>query len=81
MTLTLIINLNDMKRIYKRVFKSKEPSSDSIHGPGPATSTSTMVTSTTDLMPSIPASDAIASAQVTTGVGVSIQLRPSDFKY
>jgi hypothetical protein len=67
--LTLIIN--DMKRIYKKVFKSKKSSLGSIHGPGPATSTSTHIT---DLMP---ASDATASAQVTAGVSVSIQLRPS----
>jgi hypothetical protein len=67
-----------MKRIYKKVFKSKKPSMGSIHGPGPATSTSTLITST-DLMPSVPAtsSDATASAQVSAGVSVSIQLRAS----
>jgi hypothetical protein len=71
-SLTLIID--DMKRIYKKVFKStgKKPSLGSIHGPGPATSTSTLITSSTDLMPSIPASDATASAQVTAGVSVSV---------
>ena len=67
-----------MKRIYKKVFKPKKPSPGSIHGPGPATSTSTLIASH-DLMPSIPASDsdAIASAQVTAGVSVSVQLCPS----
>jgi hypothetical protein len=72
---TLIID--DMKRIYKKVFKSNKPSLGSIYGPGPATSTSTLITSTTHLMPFIPASDATASAQVTAGVSVSVQLRPS----
>ena len=70
------------KRFYKKVFKSKNLSLGSIHGPGPATSTSTDITSTTDLMPSISTSDEIdetASAllQVTTGVSVSVQYRPS----
>jgi hypothetical protein len=74
-SLTLIIN--DMKRIYKKFFKSKKPSLGSIHGPGPATSASTLITSTADFMPPIPASDATASAQVTAGVSVSVQLRPS----
>ena len=74
-SLTLITN--DMKRIYKKVFKSKIPPLGSIHGPGPATSTSTLITSTTDLMPSIPASDATASVQVTAGVTVSVQLHQS----
>ena len=57
-----------MKRLYTKVFKSKKPSHDSIHGPGP---------SSTNLMSSIPASDATASAQleVTAGVRVSFQLR------
>jgi hypothetical protein len=59
-----------------KVFKSKNPSLGSIiHEPasGPAASTSTLITSTTDLRPSIPASDATvatASAQVTAGVSV-----------
>ena len=72
-----------MKRIYKKVFESKKPSLASNHGPGPATSTSTLITSTTDLVPSIPACDATASAQleaqleVTAGVSVSVQLLPS----
>ena len=71
--LTLIIN--EMERIYKKIFKFL----GSIHGPGRATSTSTLLTSTTDLMPSIPTSDAIAVAHhdVTTGVSVSVQYRPS----
>jgi hypothetical protein len=54
-----------MKRIYKKVFKSKKPSLGSIHGPGPANSTSSVT------------SDATASAQVTAGVSVSVQLCPS----
>ena len=58
-----------MKRIYNKVFKSKKPSLGSIQGPGGATSTSTF----NDLMSSIPASDATASAQVTAGVSVSVQ--------
>jgi hypothetical protein len=75
------IIINDIKRIYKKHFKSKKPSlgSSSIHKPGPATLTSTS-TGTTDLMPSILAceSDATASAQVTgAGVSVSVQLRQS----
>ena len=78
-SLTLIIN--DMKRIFKKVFKSKKPSLGSIHGrghePASATSTSTLIISTTDLMPSIHASAATASAQVIPGVSVSVQLRPS----
>ena len=78
--LTLIII--DMKRIYGKVFKSKKASLGSIHGPGPATSTSTLITSTTGLLPSesIPASDATASAQVTAGISVSVQLRLCIFK-
>jgi hypothetical protein len=39
-----------MKRIYKKIFKSKKPSLGSKHGPGPATSTSTS-TKATDLRP------------------------------
>ena len=72
--------INDMKRLYRKVFKSKKPSLGSIHEPGTATLTSTIITSTTDLMPSIPASDATAtsaSAQVTAGLSVSVQLHPS----
>ena len=66
-----------MKRIYKKVFKSKKPSLGPIHGPGPATSTSTLITRTTDIMPSIPGSDATTSVHVTAGVSVSVQLRQS----
>ena len=66
-----------MKRIYKKVFKSKKPSLGSMHRTAPATSTSTLITSSTDIMPSIPASDATASAQVAAGVSVSVQLRQS----
>ena len=75
-TLTLIIN--DMKRLYTKVFNSKKPSLGSMHGSGPATSTSTS-NGTTDLMPSIPAcdSDTTTSAQVAAGVSVSVQLRLS----
>ena len=49
------------------------------HGPGPATLASTLLTSTPDLMPCIPASGATASAQleVTAGVNVSVQYCPS----
>ena len=66
-----------MKQFYRKVFKSKKPSLGSIHGPEPATSTSTLITSTTDFVPSVPASDATASAQVIAGVSVGVQLRPS----
>ena len=69
-----------MKRILKKVFKSKKPSLASIHGLVPATSTSTS-TGATDLMLSIPAcdseSDGTTSAQVAAGISVSVQLRPS----
>ena len=75
---TLIIN--DMKRIVKKVFKSKKPSLGPIHGLGPATSTSTS-TGATDLMLSNPAcdseSDWTKGAQVVAGVSVSFRLRPS----
>ena len=63
-----------MKRFYKKVFKSKKPSLGSIHEPGPATSTSTHITSTTDLLPSILTSDATAIAQVTSDVQVSVSV-------
>ena len=67
--------INDMKNIYKKVFKSKKPSLGSIHGPGPATSMS-ISTGTTDLMPSVPACDSESDeTQVATGVSVSVQLR------
>ena len=69
--------INDMKRIFKKVFKSKKPSLGSIHGPEPATLTSTPMRSTTDLMPFIPTGDVIADTQATAGVSVSVQLRSS----
>ena len=74
---TLIIN--DMKRILKKVFKSKKPSLGSIHGLVPATSTSTSTGSgATDLMLSVPACDSgTTSAQVAVGTSVSVQFRPS----
>ena len=76
-TLTLTRTIIDMKRFYKKVFRSKRPSLGSIHRPDePATSTSTLITGTADLMPSIPTSDATATTQVTAGVIVSVQLRP-----
>ena len=73
---------HDMKRnhSYEEVFKSKRPSLGSIHGAGPATSTSTLITSTTDNMPPIPASDVTASAQVAAGVSVSVQLCQSHLR-
>ena len=77
-SLTLIIN--NMKHIYKKLFKFKKPPLSSIHRPGPATLTLTLIKSTTGLMPSIPASDAsdaITSAQVTAGITVSVQLHQS----
>ena len=68
-----------MMRIYKRLFKSKKPSLDSIHVSGPATFASTS-TGTTDPMPSILAcdseSDETRSAQVAAGVSVRVQPRP-----
>ena len=75
-------DLNGMKHIYKKVFKSKRPSLGSTHGPGPATSTSTstLLTRAADTIPSIPVQvgDMTASAQVTAGISVSFQLRPSE---
>ena len=72
----------DMKRLYNRVFKTKKLSLGSMHGPDPATSTSTFIRSlsATDIMSSIPGSDAIASAHVTAGVSVSVQLANCIFK-
>ena len=67
-----------MKRIYKKVFK--KPYLGSIHGPGLATSTGTRITSTIDIVPSIPASYATANAQVAAVVSVSLQLRRSHFQ-
>ena len=74
-TVTLI---SDMKRKHssEKDFKSKKPSLGLIHGPGPVNSASTPITSTPDLMPSIPAGDSVsgatASSQVTAGVNVSV---------
>ena len=67
-----------MKRIYNKVYKSKKSSLGSIHAPAPATLTPTS-TGNFDLISSIPACDsnATASAQVTAGVSVSVQLRPA----
>ena len=77
-SLTSIIN--DMKRDLKKVLKSKKPSLGTIHGLGPATSTSTSA-GPTDLMLFIPAcdskSDRTTSAQGAAGVSVSVQLHPS----
>ena len=75
-----LIDLSDMKSIYKKVFKSKIPPLGSIHGPRTATSTSMLITGTSDLMPSIPASDATTSVQVAADVTVSVQLRQSHLK-
>ena len=74
--------LNDsMKLFYNKFIKPKKPSLGSIHtGPGPATSRSTRITSTADLMPFIPASDATASAQVTAD-GVSVSFAHRIFKH
>ena len=69
------------KQSYKEDSKSKKPLLGSIHGSGPATSTSTPITSTTDIMQSIPAGDATASAQVAAGISVSVQLRQLHLKY
>jgi hypothetical protein len=68
---------------YEEAFKSKKPSRGPIREPGPATSTSTHITSTTDFTPSIPSdtSHATASAQVTAGGSVSVQLRPFICEY
>ena len=75
--------INDMQGIYNNFSQSKKLFLGSTDGPGPATSssTSTLITSTTDIMPgpSIPAtSDATANAQVAAGVSVSV---PSPIKY
>jgi hypothetical protein len=77
-SLSLTFIVNDMKRFYKNVFKSKKPSLSPIRGPGLATSTSTLITSAADLRSSVPASscDSDASAQVTADFNVSVQLRP-----
>ena len=71
-----------MNRILKNVSKSMEQYLGSIHGLGPATSTSTS-TGATDLMLSIPScdSDGIASAQVTADVSVSVSFALRIFRY
>ena len=70
----------DMKRLLKKVLKSKKQFLGSIHGLGPTTST-LRSTGPTDLMLSIPACDSesygTTSAQVAAGVNVSVQLHPS----
>ena len=65
--------INDMKRIYSKIFKSNKPSLGSLHGPGPLTAPSTLTSSGTTglgLMPSIPSfdSDGTASAGVSVRV-------------
>ena len=75
----LHFDINEMKSIYKKLFKTKNPTLGSIEPvPVPATSTSTS-TGTTDPIPSFLAcdSDATASAQVNAAVSVSVQHRPS----
>ena len=66
-----------MKRICRKLFKCKKPSLGSIHGHGPAISTST-ITGNPDLMPFNPQaacdSDGTASAQVTAASGVSVRV-------
>ena len=71
-----------MKRFLKKIFKSKKPSLGSIHGLGPAASTSTS-TGATDLMLSVPAcdSDGTASAQGAAGISVSVQFALRIFRY
>ncbi|KAF8811251.1 hypothetical protein BYT27DRAFT_6460832 [Phlegmacium glaucopus] len=70
-----------MKRIFKKIVKSKKSSltiNDALGSSSePATSTSTIKTSTTML--SVPANAAVASAQVIqlAGVTVSVQLHSS----
>ena len=65
-----------MKRIYRKVFNSKEPTLGSIRGRETTTSSPTIIRSTTDLLPSFLASDATASAQVTAGVNASVLASP-----
>ena len=73
--------MDDMKQnhSYEEVFKSKRPS---LGGATPATLTLTLITSTTNILPPIPASDATASAsaQVAAGVSVSVQLCQSHLR-
>ena len=74
---SLLIN-NDMKRIYKKVFKSKKQSLGPIHGPAmPAISTSASAVATDHLMLSIPACESeTTSAQAAAGVSVGVQVCP-----
>ena len=66
------LTINDM---------NKKPSLGSIHGLGPAISTSTK-TGATDLMLSFPACDDESDAsEVAAGITVSVQLRSSLFRY
>ena len=72
-TFTLIIN--DMKRFYRKIIKSKKPSLGSLHGPGPLAPASTSTsTGTTVLMPSIPSFDSDGTASVQVAAGVSVRL-------
>ena len=77
-SLTLIIIDMKRKSSYEEISKFKKSSLSLIHGPGPATWTSTHIANTNDLIPSIPSGDTTASTQVSTaGFSVSVQLRPS----
>ena len=69
------------KGIYENESKSKKPFLGPIDGSEAPTSSSTLITSTPDLMPSIHARDATASAQVTASASVSVQLRHRFIKY
>ena len=68
----------------ENVFEPENPSYGSMHVPGRATSISTS-SGLTDPMLSIPVCDPdaiqAAAAQVTAGDSVSVQLRPSLFRY
>jgi len=77
---------NDMKRIFKKLRKSekaKHPSptiADTLgSSPEAGSSTSTIMMSTAEPMPSVPAISTATSVQViqAAGVTVSVQLRPS----
>jgi hypothetical protein len=68
-----------MKGVFKKFGKSKKPKHDTLGSNDLATSTSTIITSNADLMPSVPASAAIPSVQAiqAAGVTVSVQFAPS----
>ena len=76
---------DDMKPFLERICKRRKApltTTDALASklrPGPASSTSTMMASTTNPMASVPAGSATTSAQVirTTGVTVSLRLGPS----